>query len=109
MSDTSDPGIFGYDPRMGAEALVGVVQPGDGDAIYGDPAAAVEEVEPAQAETKPAEAEIKATRKAFDPAEHNVKQVLKHVKRHPDSAGEILAAEIDGKARKGIIDALTEE
>lgn len=43
----------------------------------------------------------------FDPTGATVAEVLAHVADHPEDAAGILAAEQAGKARKGIIDALS--
>lgn len=42
----------------------------------------------------------------FDPAGATVADVLAYVVEHPEQADAVLAAEQQGKARKGILDAL---
>lgn len=42
----------------------------------------------------------------FDPADHNVDDVLQHVQDNPDAVSAVVAAEKAGKARKGILGAL---
>lgn len=41
--------------------------------------------------------------KPFDPSQHDVGTVLKHLVDHPDDAERVLMAERDGKARVGIL------
>jgi len=59
---------------------------------------AVEDAAPAA----PAPAEAAS----FDPAEHNVKDVLAHVEAHPEDLAAVLAAEQAGKQRTTLLDAL---
>lgn len=42
----------------------------------------------------------------FNPADHNVDDVLAHVRDHPDEAEAIVLAEVDGKNRSTLIEAL---
>lgn len=42
----------------------------------------------------------------FDPGEHNVAEVLDHVAANPDDRESVLAAEVDGRARKTLLEAL---
>lgn len=44
---------------------------------------------------------------SFDPADATVASVLAYVDEHPETRDAVLAAEQAGKARKGIIDALS--
>lgn len=39
----------------------------------------------------------------FDPDAHTVAQIIAHVAEHPEDREEILAAELDGRARRGVI------
>lgn len=45
----------------------------------------------------------------FDPAKASVAAVLAHVEDHPDDREAILAAEMSGKARKGIVGPLSDD
>lgn len=40
---------------------------------------------------------------AFDPAQHSVQDVLKHIEENPDDADRVLALESEGQARVGIV------
>ena len=53
-------------------------------------------------------AEAVAETGVFDPGAHNVEEVLAHVAEHPTEREAVLAAETAGKARKTVIEALTE-
>ena len=41
--------------------------------------------------------------KAFDPAEHSVKEVVAYIKDHPADADRVRDAELAGEARKSIV------
>lgn len=75
-------GPFGYDLEAAARAKQ-------------EPAALLGVVAPAEPDDE------------FDPAEHNIKIVLAYVEANPDDADRVLAAEMDGKGRRTIIDALS--
>jgi hypothetical protein len=44
------------------------------------------------------------TTEEFDPTAHTVPEVVEHIEAHPDEADRILAAEEEGKARKGVLE-----
>lgn len=44
----------------------------------------------------------------FDPAEHNVAEVLEHIEEHPEQAEAVAAAEAEGKDRSTIAAAVEE-
>ena len=44
----------------------------------------------------------------FDPAEHSAAEVIARAEANPDEAAALLDAEMEGKARKGVVNALTE-
>lgn len=44
----------------------------------------------------------------FDPAEHNISEVLEHIEKHPDEADAILKAEAAGKDRTTLEEKLAE-
>jgi hypothetical protein len=43
----------------------------------------------------------------FDPSAHSLAKVLAHVEANPTEKAAVLAAEIAGKARKGVVSALS--
>lgn len=49
-----------------------------------------------------------ATVAAFDPAEHTVADVLSYLDAHPDQTERVADAELGGKARKTLLDAIDE-
>jgi len=80
-----------------------LVVPRDGDAPAPAPAAVAVEPEP-EPEPEPVAEESGE----FDPSEHSAADVIARAESNPDEAAALLDAEMEGKARKGVVTALTE-